>query len=123
MRGPNIPANKSSRLAGAHIDLAPTFLDIACVDPSERPVYLDGKSLLGDWHKPMAASNDSSPRNLLNVEFWGRSVVEAPGAHGSIDNSYKTLRVLGESQSWLYSKWCTGESELYDTKVRGFFSK
>lgn len=118
MRGPNVPTNKSSSLPGAHIDLASTFLDIACVDQSEWPVYLDGKSLLGDWHNPTAASNDSSPRNILNVEFWGESGVEAPGVHGSINNSYKTLRVLGESQSWLYSKWCTGDSELYDTKVR-----
>lgn len=120
MRGPNVPAGKTSRLPGAHIDLGPTFLEIACLDKKQYPVYLDGRSLLNDWHNPTQPSNDSNTRDIINVEFWGGAVIEAPGRNRSdyYKNSYKTLRVVGEKNSWLYSKWCTGDRELYNTQVR-----
>lgn len=117
MRGPNIPAAKTSRLPGAHIDLAPTFLEIACLDKKQYPVYLDGRSLLNDWHNPTQPANDSNTRDIINVEFWGKGSIEAPNRQGSDKNSYKTLRVVGEKNSWLYSKWCTGDRELYNTQV------
>ena len=116
VRGPNVPQGVSSRLPGAHLDLAPTFLDIACVDNSSLPAFLDGRSLLDDWHNPQK-KNSSSNYDIINVEFWGMSGIEAPGQKGNVSNSYKTLRIVGETDSWLYSKWCTGDSELYNTKV------
>lgn len=79
---------------------------------------MDGRSLLNDWHNPLQATNDSSSRDIINVEFWGKAGIEAPGKKGSPNNSYKTLRVVSEKNSWLYSKWCTGDSELYNTQVR-----
>lgn len=120
VRGPGVPEGKSSRLPGTHLDLAPTFLEIACVDLSRFPEYFDGRSLLDNWHDPKRTvnSSESASRDIINVEFWGRSGVEAPGHKGSIDNSYKTIRIVGVETSWLYTKWCTGDTELYETYVR-----
>ncbi|KND91995.1 Arylsulfatase [Tolypocladium ophioglossoides CBS 100239] len=117
VRGPGVPGGEISRLPGAHLDLAPTFLDIACVHPHNVPVYFDGRSLLDNWHKPLRfpSGSESANRDIINGEFWGRSVVEAPGYEGSINNSYKTIRIVGRETAWLYSKWCTGDTELYES--------
>jgi N-acetylglucosamine-6-sulfatase len=32
-------------------------------------------------------------------------------------NTYKTLRVIGEDYGYLYSHWCTNETDFYDTVV------
>ncbi|KAH6876574.1 arylsulfatase [Thelonectria olida] len=114
VRGPNVPHNKTSRLPGAHLDLAPTFLDIACVDSSDLPVFLDGRSLLDDWHNP-DNSTGSSHRDIIHTEFWGPSVAELPSQSSNANNSYKALRIVGESSGYMYTKWCTGDSELYNT--------
>ncbi|OAQ59462.2 arylsulfatase [Pochonia chlamydosporia 170] len=118
VRGPNVPAGKSSRLPGTHIDLAPTFLDIACLEKKQYPVYLDGRSLLNNWHYPTQPTDDSNTCDIINIEFWGKGEIEARGKNGSDKNSYKTLRVVSEKNSWLYSKWCTGDRELYNTQAR-----
>ncbi|PNY29948.1 Arylsulfatase [Tolypocladium capitatum] len=117
VRGPGVPTGKKSRLPGTHLDLAPTFLDIACVDPQSFPVYLDGRSLLDNWHNPKRTANgsESASRDIINVEFWGSSVFEIIGHSGRSNNSYKTIRIVGEETAWLYSKWCTGDTELYET--------
>ncbi|KAH6989075.1 arylsulfatase [Ilyonectria sp. MPI-CAGE-AT-0026] len=114
VRGPNVPHGETSRLPGTHLDLAPTFLDIACVDQTDLPVFLDGRSLLGDWHSPQS-STGSGHQDLINIEFWGHSVVELPTQKGSMNNSYKALRVVGENSAYLFTRWCTGETELYNT--------
>ncbi|KAK8076480.1 Arylsulfatase [Apiospora phragmitis] len=73
-----VPAGARSDLPGAHVDLAPTFLDIAGVAPANRPDYLHGRSLLGDWHGPQRSSAKTCPADatavatdVINVEFWG----------------------------------------------------
>ncbi|POR30987.1 Arylsulfatase [Tolypocladium paradoxum] len=120
VRGPGVPEGRTSRLPGTHLDLAPTFLEIACFEPNNFPVYFDGRSLLDNWRYPDRIVNafESATRDIINVEFWGRSGVEAPGHKGSIDNSYKTIRIVGAESSWLYTRWCTGDTELYETYVR-----
>ncbi|KAM6536062.1 hypothetical protein FALCPG4_005583 [Fusarium falciforme] len=58
-------------------------------------------------------------KETLNVEFWGLCIIEAPNAADLgvpfQSNSYKTLRIVGEDEAWLYSRWYTGEMELYNT--------
>ncbi|KAI0023751.1 arylsulfatase [Xylariomycetidae sp. FL0641] len=120
VRGPNIPAGSVSTIPSTHIDLAPTFLSIAGLSEDEWPPYLDGTSLLPQWEgTTSAAAAAAAGREILNVEYWGGSRLEAPGwvfEEGSRDNnSYKTLRIVDEAQSWLYSRWCTGDTELYNT--------
>ncbi|KAF2180159.1 alkaline phosphatase-like protein [Zopfia rhizophila CBS 207.26] len=120
VRGPGVPANRISKTATTHIDLAPTFLDIAGVLLSSRPELFDGRSLLPDW---TSSSNTTSEGNvkvdkeILNVEFWGPTGIEVlPDPSLIFNNTYKTMRIVGEEYAYLYSRWCTGETEFYDTK-------
>ncbi|KAL0934496.1 arylsulfatase precursor [Colletotrichum truncatum] len=122
VRGPGVPGGIKSALPGAHIDLAPTFLEIAGVQPQDLPEFLDGRSLFDQWLSPESGyegKNEGVGKELLNVEFWGSRIIEAPAASvvGSITtNSYKTLRLVGDEFSWLFIKWCTNEMELYNTQ-------
>jgi hypothetical protein len=64
-----------------------------------------------------AKTNGSDGREILNVEFWGQAGIEGPhkDVTSNRQNTYKALRVAGKSYAYLYTVWCTGESELYDT--------
>ncbi|KAI1824711.1 arylsulfatase [Xylaria intraflava] len=125
VRGPDVPANVTSNIPSLHIDLAPTFLDIAGVREVDRPAFLDGRSVLSQWHDPNSvsaagtAAGQGNSKESINIEYWGRAGIEAPSAGqlGSpFDNTtYKTIRMLGTNQSWVYTVWCSGEKELYDT--------
>ncbi|GAW24402.1 hypothetical protein ANO14919_139860 [Xylariales sp. No.14919] len=123
VRGPGIPANKTSILPGAHLDLAPTFLAIAGLTPDDEryPPFLDGRSLLEDWKNPEVEPTQcpvsGGGREVINVEYWGRGEEETPwGVIPHPNNSYKTIRIVRpDGATYLYSKWCTGEAELYDT--------
>ncbi|CAG9948644.1 unnamed protein product [Clonostachys rosea f. rosea IK726] len=117
VRGPDVPRGIISTLPSKHLDLAPTFLEIACVDESEYPVFLDGRSVLSNWHNPRNET-DPNHHDIINIEFWGSGESELPGQSGNRRNSYKAIRVIGTKSSWLYTKWCTGDTELYDTLVR-----
>ncbi|KAF0323030.1 sulfatase [Colletotrichum asianum] len=122
VRGPGVPSGVKSSLPGSHVDLAPTFLEIAGVNPEDFPPFLDGRSLFDQWLQPDSgykSQNQGVGRELLNVEFWGSRIIEAPAASevGTIlNNSYKTLRLVGNEFSWLFVKWCTNEMELYNTQ-------
>ncbi|KAK7953246.1 arylsulfatase [Apiospora saccharicola] len=129
VRGPGIPKNMTSKIPGVHLDLVPTFLDIAGLPESEWPTFLDGRSLLPQWKEPTGSSagldaGDGNSKETLNVEFWGSCTIEAPNGKelGApfVNTTYKTLRMLGDRQSWLFSVWCTGEMELYDTAADPF---
>ncbi|KAL8386854.1 hypothetical protein RB595_010342 [Gaeumannomyces hyphopodioides] len=123
VRGPGVPQNVTSKIPGVHLDLAPTFLDISELPRDQWPTFLDGQSLLPQWQAPGSdngdGTGDGNSKETLNVEFWGSCLIEAPNARelGApfLTTSYKTLRMLGDRQSWLLSVWCTGDVELYDT--------
>lgn len=123
VRGPGVPANVSSTIPGLHLDLAPTFLDIAGVAEEDWPEFFDGRSLLPQWHDPTGdhgtGTNQGNSKESINIEYWGRAGIEAPsaGALGSpfLNTTYKTIRTLGNNASWVYTKWCSGEAELYNT--------
>jgi hypothetical protein len=69
-------------------------------------------------------------KEAINVEYWGSAYTEIPtwssGDYGVyfpgvyLDNDYKTMRVVGEKSSWMYSRWCTNDTELYNTTVSLF---
>lgn len=114
-----------SSLPSTHVDLAPTFLDIAGLAREKYPAFLDGVSLLDQWHRPNQTSGPENgkgnARETLNIEFWGLCIVEAPsnkelGAPFR-NNTYKTVRILGDKDSWLFTKWCTGDVEMYHTST------
>ncbi|KAI0477164.1 arylsulfatase [Xylariaceae sp. FL0804] len=124
VRGPGVPANATSKLPSAHYDFPPTFLEMAGVAKADFPVFLDGRSLLSSWKSantslPTCPLGGGDAHEIINVEFWGTGSIESPlqkpGPYGS-NQTYKTLRVVGDDHSYLYSRWCTNETELYDTQ-------
>lgn len=123
VRGPGVPEGAESNLVGSHLDLAPTFLDIARLDKKEWPSFLDGRSLFRQWKDPLMEYPEAGQGNnyeVLNVEFWGGGRVAVGGfVQGSPAGTYKTIRIAGDGFGYLYSVWCGGpdEVELYDTIV------
>ncbi|EJT81451.1 hypothetical protein GGTG_01430 [Gaeumannomyces tritici R3-111a-1] len=120
VRGPGVPAGARSTLVGSHLDLAPTFLDIAGVSPQEMPVFLDGRSLLPQWKDPQMkhpGAGEGGNAEVLNVEYWGTASIGTPnGRFASPKNTYKTVRIAGDGFGYLYSHWCeTSDVELYNT--------
>ncbi|KAI1375772.1 arylsulfatase [Hypoxylon crocopeplum] len=121
VRGPNVTVGVTSKIPSAHLDFAPTFLEIAGVQQADFLPFLDGRSLVSKWHNsqskiPTCPLDDT--HEIINVEFWGSAGIESPlqdKPHNLGNNSYKTLRIVGEETGYLYSKWCTNETELYDT--------
>lgn len=123
IRGPGIQAGQISKTPSTHIDLAPTFMDIAGLEPELRPPFLDGRSLIGEWtgsdDMKMCETNRVA-KELVHVEFWGSI------SNGGLPDyekrsevyAYKTLRIIGEGSSWLFSRLCKANAtELYDTQV------
>lgn len=123
IRGPGIEGGKISKTPSTHIDLAPTFMDIAGLDPKLRPSFLDGRSLIGEWtgsEEKEACKTKRVAKELVHVEFWGSI------SNGGLPDyekrseiyAYKNLRIIGESSGWLFSRWCEANAtELYDTLV------
>ncbi|KAL3476702.1 alkaline-phosphatase-like protein [Aspergillus californicus] len=115
IRGPGIPKNQVEQAVTTHIDLAPTIFDLAQI--SLRKDF-DGTPI------PLPSSSDSvHPRHEhVTVEYWGLSYLE--GEKGSLsnpdhtpyvlNNTYKSVRIIGEGYNLYYSVWCNNEHELYD---------
>ncbi|KAF4964609.1 hypothetical protein FZEAL_10853, partial [Fusarium zealandicum] len=78
VRGPGIPQGVVSNVASAHLDFAPTFLDIMGLPEDQWPEFLDGRSLLSEWLDPVPKVKPEigSAKEILNIEFWGDKVVE-----------------------------------------------
>lgn len=85
-------------------------MDIAQVPASERPSFLDGRSLFTYIHSTVP----SPIPEVINIEYWGGGLDEK-GMRFEPRNTYKTVRIIGDGYSYLYSHWCTQETELYDT--------
>ncbi|KAH7411555.1 arylsulfatase [Phaeosphaeria sp. MPI-PUGE-AT-0046c] len=119
VRGPGMPGGVKSKVASAHLDFAPTFLDIMGLPKEDWPVFLDGRSLLPEWSDPVPEKKleIGSAKEVINIEFWGDKIVEIPEYEGTLlaNNSYKTLRIVSEETSWMFAVWCTNEMELYNT--------
>lgn len=123
VRGPGVPEGQESSLPSTHVDLPPTILDLARLPRSQWPPFFDGRSLASDWMNPLSVEpgqNEGNGREMVNIEFWGVTVEEVVGGVQQPDNSYKTIRVVGENLSWYFSVWCTNEMELYNTTADPF---
>ncbi|KAK2036315.1 hypothetical protein LZ31DRAFT_616350 [Colletotrichum somersetense] len=90
---------------------------------AEWPDFLDGQSLLEQWKNPDGNTGDEpgdgNSKETLNVKLWGSCTIEAPNGRELeapfLKTTYKTLRILGGNESWLFSVWCNGDMEMYDT--------
>ncbi|EKG13603.1 Sulfatase, partial [Macrophomina phaseolina MS6] len=123
VHGPGVRAGAVSSTPSTVTDFAPTFLKIAGLDAEAQPPFLDGESLLEAWRTPNSSAL-ARRKEAVNVEFWGYGFTEIPLASGGdpgglpgyfLANDYKTMRVVGERSAWLYSRWCTNDTELYNT--------
>lgn len=122
LRGPGVPHGIISTEPSTHVDLAPTFLEIAGLPRHEWPTFLDGRSLLSQWHGKIDDGTIADVRlapEAINIEFWGGNHFEGPPWNSNSDNSYKTVRIVDQEASWYFAKWCNGSvnTELYNTKV------
>lgn len=116
----HIDTGRTTKIPSDHVDIVPTLLTLAGLDKSEWPPFLDGRTLTNYWSSD---GDDSNEPNLdpwpetLNIEFWGKNLIEASPLNATSDarNTYKTARVIGRDYSFLYTHWCTHETELYDT--------
>ncbi|KAI3393391.1 hypothetical protein diail_4320 [Diaporthe ilicicola] len=121
VRGPGIMPGQVSRIPSTVTDFAPTFIDITGLADEDRPPFLDGTSMLESWENPHNLSI-AKAKEAINVEFWGRAFSEIPTWTGGDptpgtywNNTYKTMRIVNEDYAWVYSRWCTGDTELYDS--------
>ncbi|RYP52576.1 hypothetical protein DL769_010642 [Monosporascus sp. CRB-8-3] len=124
VRGPGVQEGAVSHIPSTLTDLAPTFLEIAGLAPKDQPPFLDGASLLEAWKNPHS-STVAKKKEAINVEFWGNGYTEIPTWEDGdfapyfpglyLKNNYKTMRIVGENYAWVYSRWCTNDTELYNT--------
>ena len=114
IRGPGIPKGQSTKLPSSHIDIAPTLLTLVGLDEKKWPSFLDGRDLSAYWN---GDSEKLTPApETVNIEFWGGGMIEkSTKMRFDSRNTYKTVRIVGEGYAYLYSHWCTNETELYDT--------
>ena len=130
VRGPGVPAGHTAAVISSHTDLTPTMLKLAGSSGSEL-VELDGFPI------PLTAEELASPESgeHVNVEFWGHALPE--GKYGKIgndpipfpnlglgdinitvrNNTYKSLRLIGDTYNIMYTVLCSGDKELYDLTV------
>ena len=109
-----------SGLPSHHVDLAPTILTLAGLPEDQWPTFLDGHDLSAYWTADTPTL--SPPPEAIQIEYWGSAGIEASlnGKRPTSDprNTYKTVRIIGDGYGYLYSHWCTNETEAYDTVVR-----
>ncbi|OKL61427.1 hypothetical protein UA08_03146 [Talaromyces atroroseus] len=110
IRGPGIPQGRVQEAVTTHIDIAPTLFELAGIPLRDD---FDGTPM------PIAPNSNSTRHEHVTVEYWGHAYLE--GLKGSIDNSpvvanntYKSIRLIGDGFDLYYSVWCTNEHELYD---------
>jgi arylsulfatase A-like enzyme len=94
MRGPGIPHGVVRSVLTANIDLAPTILDLAGVQPLRPP---DGTSLL-----PAAEGKPAAQRAML-LETWTQAVYPV---------AYRGVR----TSRYKYIRYSTGDEALFDLK-------
>lgn len=100
--GPGIQANSQANHLTSHIDLAPTFLDLAGATP---PIEFDGQSLTSILFEPTTIDSADFRQSLL-IEHW-----ETKSHRGSdIPATYSSLH----SGKTIYTEWSNGSREFYD---------
>lgn len=135
IRGPGLSEGEVDNSVTTHIDLAPTFFELA------------GIPLRGDFDgtpMPVAKKSSGIVHEHVAVEYWGSAPVEGKyaslGEYISIQvsqietvlmslpaqppetkrNTYKSVRILGDGYNLYYSVWCNNEHELYNLEVLSF---
>ncbi|KAG6811801.1 hypothetical protein H0H92_005817 [Tricholoma furcatifolium] len=112
VRGPGVLEGHVQNAVTTHIDLAPTIFHLAGI-PARQD--FDGTAI------PLAPDFAGARHEHVTVEYWGFGFGE--GTFGGVgpgglpmlpNNTYKSVRLLGEGYNLYYSVWCNNEHELYD---------
>lgn len=129
IRGPGVPKSRVEEAVTTHIDLAPTILEMT---GSKRRPDFDGTPIpLGvkravefEDEEDRDASLKTKRHEHVAVEYWGFALAEGEGGgfdgQGqlvALNNTYKAVRVIGQSYNLYYSVWCNNEHELYNLEV------
>jgi arylsulfatase A-like enzyme len=128
VRGPGVPAGRTSRAEVGNIDLAPTFAAIADAKAAD---FVDGRSFLDTAKDPTSGADG---RQAYLVEHWKED--DGPGSRngaplepGDLDQTATPARTSRAALStipeyhgvrtvrYLYVEYVTGERELYDLRV------
>ncbi|KAL1889155.1 hypothetical protein Sste5346_009104 [Sporothrix stenoceras] len=124
VRGPGVERNHRSLAVTSHLDITPTIMSLAGAparkqyDGSIMPIH------------PMVGNNVPSyiKKEHVGIEYWGLGGPEGKygykgnwgrldGEKGSfINNTFKSIRLIGDGYNLYYSVWCTNEVELYDMR-------
>lgn len=83
---------------------------------------------MSQWHGKSIDHHDHGGTQhiadeVVNIEYWGGSRPENPAdilTRRTTNNSYKTVRIIDQENSWYFAKWCNAsiDTELYNTKAK-----
>ncbi len=110
VRGPGVAANATIDAMALNIDLAPTFADIAGLEP---PGFVDGRSLLPLIDDPDRPWRQSFLIERRQLEEQFVALAEARGVTAEQLDRHAYLDGLRTPQ-WTYVEYGSGERELYD---------
>jgi N-acetylglucosamine-6-sulfatase len=131
VRGPGVARGHTTNIVSSHTDIAPTIMQLAGKSRDD----FDG-SAIPLIEKDTLEAETATRQEHINIEFWGRAILEGkwgyyeePNTTVSLpvhgwsaqlpsvgNNTYKGLRLIGEDYSIYYSVWCTGDKEYYDMR-------
>jgi N-acetylglucosamine-6-sulfatase len=110
MRGPGVPAGARIDAIALNVDLAPTFADMAGIEP---PAFVDGRSFLPLLADPLQPWRQSFLIERRQLEDQFIALAERQGMtaeqlepHAYVDG----LRTV----EWSYLEYGSGERELYN---------
>lgn len=113
IRGPDVPRKHTTDIVTTHTDIGPTILDIAGVRPRED---FDGLAIPLTEHDLHRATKTRYEH--VTIEHWGYASNEGKIYDWypvlTYNNTYKAVRIVGNSYNLLYQVWCNNEHELYD---------
>jgi arylsulfatase A-like enzyme len=110
VRGPGVPEGERIEAMVLNGDFAPTFAEIAGIEP---PDFVDGRSFLPLFEDPAQAWRESFLIERRQLENQYVDLAERLGmVPDEIDRAaqYDALR----TREWIYVEYGTGERELYD---------
>lgn len=105
VQGPGVPANATANHLLAHIDIAPTLLELA-----GHPVkpFIDGKSFLPLLNQPENFPPESWRQGVL-IENWQRKLHRGY----PLNTTFLQLRMYDS----VFTEWADGTREFYDLQV------
>jgi hypothetical protein len=141
IRGPKVAKGKKTDMVTAHVDLAPTIMNMAGLKPEPEKHKFDGRGLEFPLLSQEDIDNEKKARGEhVNIEMWGdyqqegfyhpRKSTKSKLESGimyctnktieiNATQTYKALRIQGDGYDLFYSVWCNQSAhELYDMTVR-----